>query len=51
MVANGPLARRAEDLMPLLRLLSGPDGVDPMLDDEPQLGDPGDESGCAACAC
>ncbi|HKG39385.1 MAG TPA: amidase [Conexibacter sp.] len=40
MVANGPLARRAEDLMPLLRVLSGPDGVDPMLHDEPQLGDP-----------
>ncbi len=24
----GPLARRAEDLMPLLKILSGPDGVD-----------------------
>ena len=27
----GPLARRAEDLMPLLRLMSGPDGVDPLV--------------------
>jgi fatty acid amide hydrolase 2 len=25
---TGPLARRAEDLMPLLRVLAGPDGVD-----------------------
>jgi fatty acid amide hydrolase 2 len=25
---TGPLARRAEDLMPLLRILAGPDGVD-----------------------
>jgi fatty acid amide hydrolase 2 len=28
--AHGPIARRAEDLMPLLRILAGPDGVDPM---------------------
>ncbi|HEV7772931.1 MAG TPA: amidase [Conexibacter sp.] len=41
MVANGPLVRRAEDLMPVLRLLSGPDGVDPVLHEDPQLGDPG----------
>jgi fatty acid amide hydrolase 2 len=27
--SNGPLARRAEDLMPLLCLMAGPDGVDP----------------------
>ncbi|MDB4964737.1 MAG: hypothetical protein JWN44_426 [Myxococcales bacterium] len=27
-VATGPLARRAEDLMPLLRILAGPDGLD-----------------------
>jgi fatty acid amide hydrolase 2 len=27
-LATGPLARRAEDLMPLLRILAGPDGVD-----------------------
>src|SRR6266542_793589 len=26
--SNGPLARRAEDLMPLLRVMAGPDGVD-----------------------
>jgi fatty acid amide hydrolase 2 len=25
---TGPLARRAEDLMPLLRILAGPDGID-----------------------
>jgi fatty acid amide hydrolase 2 len=38
-LATGPMARRAEDLMPLLRILAGPDGEDaacrPM-----QLGDP-----------
>ena len=28
-VATGPLCRRAEDLWPLLRLLAGPDGLDP----------------------
>ena len=38
-VANGPLARRAEDLMPLLRLLAGPDGVDPATR-AVELGDP-----------
>jgi fatty acid amide hydrolase 2 len=27
-LSTGPIARRAEDLMPLLRLLAGPDGVD-----------------------
>jgi fatty acid amide hydrolase 2 len=26
--SNGPLARRAEDLMPLLRMMAGPDGLD-----------------------
>jgi len=36
----GPLARRGEDLMPVLRILSGPDGADPLVIDEPQLGDP-----------
>jgi fatty acid amide hydrolase 2 len=36
----GPLARRAEDLMPLLRILSGPDGADPLVTSEPCLGDP-----------
>jgi fatty acid amide hydrolase 2 len=28
-VATGPLCRRAEDLMPLLRIMAGPDGEDP----------------------
>ena len=35
----GPLARRAEDLMPFLRLVSGPDGVDETVR-EVELGDP-----------
>ena len=35
----GPLARRAEDLMPVLRLIAGPDGVDPTTR-EVELGDP-----------
>ncbi|HEX2087914.1 MAG TPA: amidase [Solirubrobacteraceae bacterium] len=39
MLAAGPLARRAEDLMPLLRVLAGPDGVDPLAR-EVELGDP-----------
>ena len=40
MVVNGPLTRRAEDLMPLLRILAGPDGIDPVAR-EMELGDPG----------
>ena len=28
-LATGPLARRAEDLMPILRIIAGPDGKDP----------------------
>lgn len=43
MVVNGPLARRAEDLMPLLRILAGPDGIDPVAR-EMELGDPADVS-------
>ncbi len=39
MVALGPLARRAEDLMPVMRLLAGPDGVDQLARDV-ELGDP-----------
>lgn len=35
----GPLARRAEDLMPLLRIIAGPDGDDPLTEDI-ELGDP-----------
>jgi fatty acid amide hydrolase 2 len=29
LLSPGPMARRATDLMPLLRILAGPDGVDP----------------------
>ena len=36
---TGPLARRAEDLMPLLRIVAGPDGLDPGCSEMP-LGDP-----------
>jgi fatty acid amide hydrolase 2 len=36
---TGPITRRAEDLMPLLRLLAGPDGLDPGCKAMP-LGDP-----------
>jgi fatty acid amide hydrolase 2 len=41
--AHGPIARRAEDLMPLLRIMAGPDGVDPLAG-EMDLGDPADVS-------
>jgi fatty acid amide hydrolase 2 len=37
----GPMARRAEDLMPVLRLIAGPDGDDPNTFEQP-LGDPAD---------
>lgn len=38
-LCTGPIARCASDLMPLLRILAGPDGVDPVC--EPlSLGDP-----------
>jgi fatty acid amide hydrolase 2 len=43
MVAMGPLARRAEDLMPLLRLMAGPDGTDPIAR-EVELGEPAEVS-------
>jgi fatty acid amide hydrolase 2 len=39
MLGVGPLARRAEDLMPVLRVIAGPDGEDP-LTRAAQLGDP-----------
>jgi fatty acid amide hydrolase 2 len=39
MLGTGPLARRAEDLMPLLALLAGPDGQDPHVG-AAALGDP-----------
>jgi fatty acid amide hydrolase 2 len=37
--ATGPMARRAEDLMPLLRIVAGPDGSDPECRSF-ELGDP-----------
>jgi fatty acid amide hydrolase 2 len=43
MLGVGPLARRAEDLMPLLRILAGPDGADPLTQTIP-LGDPANVS-------
>ena len=36
----GPICRRAEDLMPLLRIMSGPDGKDACARQDPSLGDP-----------
>lgn len=41
MLTIGPIARRAEDLMPMLRVIAGPDGVDPYARDMP-IGDPAD---------
>jgi fatty acid amide hydrolase 2 len=38
-LVSGPLCRRAEDLMPLLRILAGPDGIDTGCQPYP-LGDP-----------
>jgi fatty acid amide hydrolase 2 len=43
MLGTGPLARRAEDLMPLLRVIAGSDGEDPVATDV-ELGDPADVS-------
>jgi fatty acid amide hydrolase 2 len=43
MLAQGPIARRAEDLMPVLRLMAGPDGADPMAR-AVELGDPASAS-------
>lgn len=40
-LSPGPLTRRAEDLMPVLRIIAGPDGDDPYVVDQP-LGDPAD---------
>lgn len=40
-LSPGPLARRAEDLMPVLRIIAGPDGTDPNTIEAP-LGDPAD---------
>jgi fatty acid amide hydrolase 2 len=41
MLAVGPIARRAEDLFPVLSAIAGPDGVDPIAH-EVDLGDPAD---------
>jgi fatty acid amide hydrolase 2 len=38
-LSPGPLTRRSEDLMPVLRIIAGPDGADPYVEDQP-LGDP-----------
>lgn len=38
-VTTGPIVRRAEDLMPFLRVVAGPDGVEEHCI-EPELGDP-----------
>lgn len=39
MLTAGPMARRAEDLMPLLKITAGPDGVDENVEPA-ELGDP-----------
>jgi fatty acid amide hydrolase 2 len=39
-LTTGPIARRATDLMPLLRMLAGPDGRDQSVRAELALGDP-----------
>jgi fatty acid amide hydrolase 2 len=38
-VTTGPIVRRAEDLMPFLRVVAGPDGIE-RYNVEPRLGDP-----------
>ena len=43
MLTIGPITRRAEDLMPMLRVIAGPDGVDPYVREMP-IGDPADVS-------
>jgi fatty acid amide hydrolase 2 len=39
MLTIGPITRRAEDLIPMLRVIAGPDGVDPYMR-EVAIGDP-----------
>jgi len=39
-VVIGPMSRSARDLMPLLRIIKGPDGVDPYVERDVELGDP-----------
>ena len=43
LLGTGPLSRRAEDLMPVLRAIAGPDGVDTTVRDA-ELGDPAEVS-------
>ncbi len=43
LLVTGPLARRAEDLMPVLKIIAGPDGEDEMVR-KVELGDPADVS-------
>jgi len=43
MLTIGPMTRRAEDLMPMLRVIAGPDGADPYAVPMP-IGDPADVS-------
>lgn len=43
-LATGPLVRRAEDLMPALSILAGPDGQDDYARGEVSLGDPAEVS-------
>jgi fatty acid amide hydrolase 2 len=42
-LSTGPMTRRAEDLMPLLRILAGPDGISPVVRPM-KIGDPGSVS-------
>ena len=41
MLTIGPITRRAEDLIPMLRVIAGPDGIDPYVREMP-IGDPAD---------
>jgi fatty acid amide hydrolase 2 len=43
MLTIGPITRRAEDLMPMLKVIAGPDGIDPYVREMP-IGDPADIS-------
>ncbi|MDP2712697.1 MAG: amidase [Solirubrobacteraceae bacterium] len=43
MLTIGPIVRRAEDLWPMLKVIAGPDGIDPYMRDV-ELGDPADVS-------
>jgi fatty acid amide hydrolase 2 len=43
MLTIGPIVRRAEDLIPMLRVIAGPDGIDPYVR-EMTIGDPADVS-------